>query len=183
MSRVLARRPGKGCYVNPRYGLGTSFTEVQGHPLHILASRDLTSLDVDPSKHAAVVDDVPYVISDFFEANVLALERIAQEVLAGESEGSAGAHSPDLEVAGIFGLWEAAWVLLPGRLPPLGWEVTMECFVRSLVVVALLEDIQLLLLLQSPVWIPERSTSKTPRNRGVFSGPSPARRKVSAAAD
>ena len=101
----------------------------------------------------------------------------------GESEGSAGAHSPDLEVAGIFGLREAAWVLLPGRLPPLGWEVTMECFVRSLVVVALLEDIQLLLLLQSPVWIPERSTSKTPRNRGVFSGPSPARRKVSAAAD
>jgi hypothetical protein len=50
-------------------------------------------------------------------------------------------------VAGIFGLREAAWVLFGGRLPPLGREVAAECFVRTLVVIALLEEIQLPLLL------------------------------------
>ncbi len=53
------RTPEYGRYVNPRYGPGTSFTEVQAHPLHVVASRDFTSLPVDPSKHCGVVDDVP----------------------------------------------------------------------------------------------------------------------------
>jgi len=109
--------------------------------------RDPGHIHVDPSKHCVVVADVPHVIADVFESNVLALERIAQEVLTGESEGSTAAHSPYLEVAGIFGLPEAAWVLPGWRLPPLGREVAAECFVRTLVVIALLEEIQLPLLL------------------------------------
>ena len=35
-------------------------TEVQAHCLHILASRYLICLYVDPSKYGAVVDDIPY---------------------------------------------------------------------------------------------------------------------------
>ena len=111
------------CYVKQGYGPGTSFTEVQAHPLHIVASCDLARLYVDSSTDSAVVDDVPDVIADLVESNVLALERVAREVLAGEPEGSAGAHSPNLEVAGIFGLREAAWIQIRRRLPTLGWEV------------------------------------------------------------
>jgi len=98
---------------------------VRAHPLHVLTSRDLTGLSIDPSEHCGVVDDVPYVTADVFESNVLALERVAQEVLTGESEGSTATHSPDLEVAGVLGLREAAWVLSRGRLPPLGREVAV----------------------------------------------------------
>ena len=92
-----------GRYVKSRYGPGTSFTEVRAHPLHIFASGDLTCLQIDPSKDGAVVDDVPHSIADLLEPDVLTLERITQEVLTGESEGPAGAHPPDLEVAGILG--------------------------------------------------------------------------------
>ena len=74
---------GYGRYVKPRYGPGTSFTEVQAHPLHILASSDFTCLQIYPSEDCAVVDDVPHVIADLLESDVLALERIAQEVLTG----------------------------------------------------------------------------------------------------
>jgi hypothetical protein len=54
-----------GVMVNP----GT----VRAHPLHVLASRDLPGFQVDPSKHCVVVGDVPYVIADVFESNVLCL--------------------------------------------------------------------------------------------------------------
>ena len=95
-----------------RYGPGTSFTEVQAHPLHIVTSCDLTCLYVEPSNDGVVVDDVPDVIADLLEPDILALESVAQEVLTGSSEGPAAAHSSDLEVARIFGLREATWILL-----------------------------------------------------------------------
>ena len=138
---------GYGCYVNSRYGPGTSFTEVQAHPLHIFASGDLTGLQVDPSKDGVVVDEVPHGVADRLETDILAFERIAQEVLTGESEGSAGAHPPDLEVAGILRFSESTRVLFRRRLPPVGGEVPAECFMRAFVVVALLEEVQLPLLL------------------------------------
>ena len=51
-----------------------------------------------------MVDDVPHSIPDFFGSDVLARERIAQEVLTGEQvEGPAGGDRPDLEVAWILG--------------------------------------------------------------------------------
>ena len=52
------------------------------------------------------------VIADLLEPDILALESVAQEVLTGSSEGPAAAHSSDLEVARIFGLREATWILL-----------------------------------------------------------------------
>ena len=100
-----------GHYVKCRYGPGTSFTEVQAHPLHVFASGDLTGLKIDPSKDGVVVGDVPHRVADFLEPDVLARERVAQEVLTGESKGSAGTHCADLEVAGVLGLPEAIWIL------------------------------------------------------------------------
>ena len=80
-SCVLAQCPGMGRYVNPRYGPGTSFTEVRAHRLHILASGDLTGLQVDPFKDGVVVDDFPHSIAHLLESDVLTPERMAQEVL------------------------------------------------------------------------------------------------------
>ena len=85
---------------------------VRAHPLHIFTSCDLTSLYVYSSNDGVVVDDVPDVIAHLLEPDILALESVAQEVLTGSSEGPAAAHSSDLEVARIFGLREATWILL-----------------------------------------------------------------------
>ena len=98
----------KGRYVKWWYGPVTSFTEVQAHPLHVVASRDLASSFVDSPKHRGVVDDVPQVVADLLESDVLARERVAQEALTRESEGATTAHSAYFEVTGVVGLREAA---------------------------------------------------------------------------
>ena len=101
-----------GRYVPRGYGPGTSSTEVQAHPLHIVASCDLARLYVDSSKDSAVVDDVPDVIANLLESDILALKRVAQEVLTRQSKRPAGAHPPHFEVTGNFGLPEATGILL-----------------------------------------------------------------------
>ena len=45
---------------------------VRAHPLHIVASCDLARLYVDSSKDSAVVDDVPDVIANLLESDILA---------------------------------------------------------------------------------------------------------------
>jgi len=124
------------------YGPGTSFTEVQAHPLHFFIPGDLTGLQVDSSKDRVVVDDAPDAVSDLLEPDVFSLERIAQGILPGvKAERAARAHSADLEVTRVFGFSKTAGVCLRGWLPPLGRKVPIECVVRTLVVVALLEEI------------------------------------------
>ena len=119
---------------------GTSFTQCR--------PRDLTCLQVDPPKDGVVVDDVPDSISDFLESDVLPRKRIAQEVLTREKvEGPTGGDRTDLEVARILGLPEATRVRFGRRLPSFRGEVTIECFMRSFVVVSLLEEIEAPLLL------------------------------------
>ncbi len=100
-----------GRYVKPRYGPGTSFTEVRAHPLHIFASCDLTGSQIDPSKDSVVVDDVPHGVSDVLESDVLALERIAQEVLTGEPGYSGCRRRP--EYCFVDGCHQSA-----GKSPP-----------------------------------------------------------------
>ncbi len=95
-------------------GVMSTAGTVRAHPLqksrHILYTFSLpVILPVcrSISEDCAVVDNVPHGVADLLESDVLALERIAQEVLTGESEGPAAAHSPDFEVAGVLRLPEA----------------------------------------------------------------------------
>ena len=59
---------------------------------------------VEAAEEGVVVDDVPEAVLDFFEPDVVVVERLAQEVLAGvEAEGAGAADAPDLEVARVLG--------------------------------------------------------------------------------
>jgi len=63
---------------------------------------------VEASEQRLVVDQVPEAVLDFFEADVFAVERLAQKVLAGvESEGAGVADPSHLEVAGVLGRGDA----------------------------------------------------------------------------
>lgn len=59
---------------------------------------------VEAAEEGVVVDDVPQAVLDFFEPDVVVVERLAQEVLAGvEAEGAGAADAADFEVAGVLG--------------------------------------------------------------------------------
>ncbi|MGH2359016.1 MAG: hypothetical protein ACRDGM_00505 [bacterium] len=57
---------------------------------------------VEASEQGVVVEDIPDAVLDLFEADVLTVEGLGKEVLAGvESEGAAVADAPDLEVSRV----------------------------------------------------------------------------------
>jgi len=72
--------------------------------LQLVDSSDPTGPQVDSSQQRVVVDDAPDVVLDFFEFDLLALERVAQEVLTGEKPERFGrADVADLQVASVLG--------------------------------------------------------------------------------
>lgn len=87
---------------------------------------DLAGSEIDPLELSVVVDDAPDRIVDFLQADVLVLERVAEEVLTGEQPEVFGSTDlPDLEVPRVLGVPEAARVLLLGRVPAFGGEVSV----------------------------------------------------------
>ena len=59
---------------------------------------------IESTEQRVVVEDVPDRVVDFFEADVLVVESLAEEVLSGvQVEGAGPADLADLEVAGDLG--------------------------------------------------------------------------------
>jgi hypothetical protein len=69
---------------------------------------DGVSAFIEPTEKGVVVDDVPEGVVDFFEADVLVVEGLAEEVLPGvQAEGAGPADFAELEVTGVLG-WSNA---------------------------------------------------------------------------
>ena len=59
---------------------------------------------VEVAGEGIVIHDVPDAVGDFFEADVLVIESLTEEVLARmQVERSGSAHFTDLKVTGVFG--------------------------------------------------------------------------------
>jgi hypothetical protein len=108
---------------------------------------DLSAPLIDSADQGFVEHNVPKSVADLFEADVLVMQRVAQEQLGRlEAERAGGAHPTHLHVARVRGRGYALRPRPRRGLPARCGNLVFDAFVGTLLVVALPEAVELALL-------------------------------------